>query len=119
MATGNNHPATDDGLREVLERAQQLNPLNTDHTANLARLQQAWASLETNPAQREAHYKKSLDYYAQATRLSPNTVHLYDQHAQALLDYSGFLTDQKNSAGAEQAHAQAQQIVARAAAIDP
>lgn len=103
---------------EVLTRAQKLNPLNTDHTANLARLEQARASLETNPDAQLGHYRKSVDYYSQATRLSPNTVHLYDQHAQALIDFSDFLKAQKDAAGAAQALDDARAILDQAFRID-
>ncbi|MFN3928871.1 MAG: hypothetical protein ACK4OK_04475, partial [Thermoflexus sp.] len=35
--------------RAVLERARDLNPLNTDHTANLARMHRRWADLLLDP----------------------------------------------------------------------
>ncbi|MFQ6059251.1 MAG: tetratricopeptide repeat protein, partial [Anaerolineae bacterium] len=65
--------------REILEKAQELNPLNPDHTANLARLYQAWGQLTTDPQERVQRLNKSLNYYRQATQLSPNTAHLYNE----------------------------------------
>ncbi|MCL4396029.1 MAG: O-antigen ligase family protein [Chloroflexi bacterium] len=67
---------------QVLLQARQINPLNTDHSANLARLHRTWASLVTDKAQQAAEYQKSIDYYLDAIRLSPNTVYLRDELAQ-------------------------------------
>ncbi len=68
-----------------LLRAQQLNPLNTDHSANLARLHRFWAGMVDDPAQQAAHFQKSSDYYQAATRLSPNTPHLYNEWGQTYM----------------------------------
>jgi len=65
--------------RKVLEKARDLNPLNTDHTANLARLHRTWAEMETDPARRAALFQKSLDYYTQATALSPHNAQLFNE----------------------------------------
>jgi tetratricopeptide (TPR) repeat protein len=65
-----------------LLRAQQLNPMNTDHSANLGRLYLAWAQL-ANADQRAELVQKSLDYYSVATRLSPNAAHLHNEYASA------------------------------------
>jgi tetratricopeptide (TPR) repeat protein len=66
----------------VLTQARQINPLNTDHSANLARLQRTWASLLNDPAQQTAHLQQSIQYYQDTLRLSPNTAHLHDELAQ-------------------------------------
>lgn len=79
---------------QALLRARDINPLQTDHTANLARLQEAWATMEGDVSARTGHYEKSLDYYSVAVRMSPNTVHLHDQYAQAELEYAAFLKTQ-------------------------
>ncbi len=63
---------------QTLLRAQRLNPLNTDHTANLARMQRIVGTMVENPARAEA-FRKSSDYYAMATRLSPNTAYLRNE----------------------------------------
>jgi len=63
----------------VLLRALELNPLNTDHSANLARLYRSRAELSTNPAEEQALFERSVEYYEQATLLSPNAAHLYDE----------------------------------------
>lgn len=65
-----------------LLRAQALNPMNTDHSANLGRLYLAWAQL-ASADQRQELVQKSLDYYSVATRLSPNAAHLHNEYASA------------------------------------
>ena len=62
-------------------RARDLNPLNTDHTADLARLYRTWAELTGDPAQRGSYLNKSLEYFEQAKLLSPNNAQLYYEHA--------------------------------------
>lgn len=68
-----------------LLRARQLNPLNTDHSANLARLNRIWATMSDSPTERSTRLQKSSDYYRDATRLSPNTAHLYNEWSQVYL----------------------------------
>jgi tetratricopeptide (TPR) repeat protein/O-antigen ligase len=65
-----------------LQRALQLNPMNTDHSANLGRLYLAWAQL-ANADNRAEAVQRSLDYYSVATRLSPNAAHLHNEYASA------------------------------------
>lgn len=104
---------------EALNLAYTINPYNTDHSANLARLYEARGSLESGLAAQSAAYKQASDYFTQATRLSPNTAHLYDQHAQALLEYEQLLKDNNDAAGASQVHAQALGEVEQALQVDP
>jgi len=68
----------------ILLEAQRVNPLNTDHTANLARLYRSWADLESDPAKREAALEKSLRDYETALVLSPNAAHLWNEKGAAL-----------------------------------
>jgi tetratricopeptide (TPR) repeat protein len=68
----------------ILVEAQRVNPLNTDHTANLARLHRSWADLESDPVAREASLDKSLDYYETAVMLSPNAAHLWNEKGATL-----------------------------------
>lgn len=63
----------------ALHRAREVNPLNTDHSANLGRLYRTRAELATDPVQRYEYFQDSLEYYTQATSLSPNAAHLYDE----------------------------------------
>ncbi|MCW5853158.1 MAG: tetratricopeptide repeat protein, partial [Anaerolineae bacterium] len=76
--------ATMQEARGVLEQARALNPLNTDHTANLARMYQTWASYSA--PQRDQLLQKSLQYYEEAAALSPNSALILNQWSSAYLD---------------------------------
>ncbi len=80
--------------RAVLERARELNPLNTDHTANLARMHRRWADLLLDPrhcrtridltampSEFVRHVELASQYYEQATRLSPHNAGLWNEWA--------------------------------------
>ncbi|MFB0546380.1 MAG: tetratricopeptide repeat protein [Anaerolineae bacterium] len=67
-------------LSEIaLRRALELNPLNTDHSANLGRLYRTRGGLTTDRAQRFAELSQSADYYRQATSLSPHNAQLFNE----------------------------------------
>jgi tetratricopeptide (TPR) repeat protein len=66
--------------RQLL-RARELNPLNTDHSANLGRLNRQWALLLGDPAQRAERARKADEYYRQALLLSPNNAGLWNEWA--------------------------------------
>lgn len=63
----------------VLRRARQVNPLNTDHSANLGRLYRTRAEMAADPAERYALFQQALAHYAEAISLSPNAAHLYNE----------------------------------------
>jgi tetratricopeptide (TPR) repeat protein len=67
---------------KILLTAQQLNPLNTDHTANLARMNRIVAGFTANASEKATRYAKSSEYYRAATRLSPYTAYLYNEWSQ-------------------------------------
>src|SRR5690606_39848091 len=69
----------------VLQQAQRVNPLNTDHTATLARLYRSWADLSTDPERRQAMLDRSIEYYNTAVTLSPNAAHLWNEKGNAHL----------------------------------
>jgi tetratricopeptide (TPR) repeat protein len=70
----------------VLTEAQRVNPLNTDHTANLARLYRTWADLSPDsPEVRAAMLDKSIAQYNMAVTLSPNAAHLWNEKGNAHL----------------------------------
>lgn len=84
-------------LREterVLLQAQAISPLNTDHSANLARMYQRWADLPAGQPQRETLLQLASRYYEIATSLSPNNPILWNQWATlyyyGLRDEEGF-----------------------------
>lgn len=64
---------------KVLEGARQLNPLNTDHGANLARLYRTWGEMASDPAERAEKLSQALEYYRQATTLSPHSALLFNE----------------------------------------
>jgi tetratricopeptide (TPR) repeat protein/O-antigen ligase len=64
-----------------LRKAQQLNPLNTDHTANLARLYSLWATFTNDPATIQQRASTSNNYFAEALMLSPKNARLWDEWA--------------------------------------
>lgn len=105
--------------QETLLRAREINPYNTDHSANLARLAQARGALSNDPAVKVDSYKQAMAYFDDAHRLSPNTAHLYDQHAQALLEYAQVLTDQGKTEDAQAVQDMAHQQIFRALQVDP
>jgi len=77
-----------------LRRAQTLNPLNTDHTANLARLNSMWASSATNPEERGKRGETSSEYFSKAVTMSRNSAILWDEWASLFL----FILDKPDEA---------------------
>ena len=69
----------EESLRD-LTRARELNPLNTDHTANLGRLYRGWGELSNDPQERVEKWQRALEFYEQAITLSPNSAHLYNEY---------------------------------------
>ena len=65
--------------RQSLEEARRLNSLNTDHSANLARLYRTQGEMLSDPALREQALRKAVEYYRDATSLSPNTAKLHNE----------------------------------------
>ncbi len=66
--------------RVALEEARALNPLNTDHYANLARLYRYWG--EVGDRQK---LDLSIKYYGEATTLSPDAAQLWAEWAEVYL----------------------------------
>jgi hypothetical protein len=72
-----------------LKVAQSINPLNTDHTANLARLYSWWAGKATTTETRSERAQKASDYYQTAVTLSPNNSTLWDEWAVLFMQVIG------------------------------
>ncbi len=71
-------------LREterVLKEARGINPLNTDHSANLARFYRSWSQFTSNSEQREELLELSRENYEKALTLSPNNAVLWNELA--------------------------------------
>lgn len=66
---------------EDLLKAQRINPLNTDHTANLARLYSLWASFTEDEALKIERARISEHYFEKAVTLSPNNTRLWNEWA--------------------------------------
>ncbi len=69
-----------------LKKAQAINPLNTDHTANLGRLFTWWAGQTTDAGERLARAQTANSYYARALLLSPNNSTLRGEWAILQMD---------------------------------
>jgi hypothetical protein len=72
--------------RDDLLVALSMNPLNTDHTSNLARLYSWWAGRSPNPDEREEWAGLASEYYEQAIRLSPQNSTLWGEWASLFLE---------------------------------
>ena len=72
-----------------LKVAQSINPLNTDHTANLARLYSWWAGKASTTDARATRAQKASEYYQTAVTLSPNNSTLWDEWAVLLMQVVG------------------------------
>ncbi len=77
-----------------LRKAQEINPLNTDHTANLARLHSLWATYTDDPELRDERARLSEGLFEKAVMLSPNSARLWDEWAVLYLN----LLDQPENA---------------------
>lgn len=82
QATGEERQQILRQAEQALLTAQELNPLNTDHTANLARLALTEAQL-AGDADRLALIERALKYYQVTTSLSPNAAHLHNEYGTA------------------------------------
>ncbi|HTP09453.1 MAG TPA: tetratricopeptide repeat protein, partial [Anaerolineae bacterium] len=93
----------------VLLTARTLNPLNTDHSANLARLHRRWADLKaSDPAARQQELETSVEYYREATGLSPNNAQLWNEWGLVSLAMSDLAKQTGNAATADADMADAQ-----------
>ncbi|MAT97394.1 MAG: hypothetical protein CL608_09655 [Anaerolineaceae bacterium] len=70
---------------QQLFTAQEINPLNTDHTANLARLNTRWASVSADETQRAQHLVDAEQYYRRALTLSPQNSIIRNEYARLVL----------------------------------
>ena len=66
---------------ERLLQAQALNPLNTDHTANLARLNTRWAATGSGNNDVDKQIQIAEDYYQDALELSPQNSIIRNEYA--------------------------------------
>lgn len=64
---------------QTLMEAREINPLNTDHSANLARMYRRWADFASDDETRQQLLRKSSENYAIATMLSPQNAILWNE----------------------------------------
>ncbi len=70
----------------LLLQAQELNPLNTDHTANLARLNTRWYAAVADEAERAERLELAERYYELALTLSPQNSVIRNELARLILE---------------------------------
>jgi len=66
---------------QVLIEAREINPLNTDHSANLARMYRRWADFASDADTRQNLLQRASENYAIATSLSPQNAILWNEWA--------------------------------------
>ena len=71
--------------RIILEEARVINPFNTDHSANLARMWRQSADLTADATQKQQRYENSSMEYGTATSLSPNNAALWNEWASLMM----------------------------------
>ncbi len=71
---------------DLLIQAQTLNPLNTDHTANLARLYTRWYAADPENNQSVQLLQESETYYQEALELSPQNSIIRNEYARLALE---------------------------------
>jgi tetratricopeptide (TPR) repeat protein len=68
----------------ILQEARVINPLNTDHSANLARMYRQSGDITQDAAIKKTRYDNSLKEYNVATSLSPQNAQLFNEWATLL-----------------------------------
>lgn len=100
----------------VLERALQLNPLNKDHYANLARLNNFWYNWTKDFSRLE----QSVYWYEQVnTEVAPNDVALINEHAGIQMMMANLQSASGNPAEAQEHTERAAQLYRRSMVLDP
>jgi tetratricopeptide (TPR) repeat protein len=66
---------------QTLTEARKINPLNTDHSANLARMYRRWADFASDDETRHEMLQRASENYAIATSLSPQNAILWNEWA--------------------------------------
>lgn len=107
-----------DQAEVVLTAAQRLNPLNTDHTANLARYYRSRGELASGVDERRQAWLNSLQLYGIATTLSPNAAHLYNESGLVSYLLGDLEKNQGNAQVADQYLDQAQAMYDKSLALD-
>jgi tetratricopeptide (TPR) repeat protein len=100
----------------VLERARDLNTLNKDHYANLARMHSFWYSrLTQDPDQ----LRQSIDWYKQGHAVAPQDVTILNEYASAVALMGNYTRSHNDEPAAKQYYDEAAQLLAQSKALDP
>jgi tetratricopeptide (TPR) repeat protein len=100
----------------VLEQARQLNKLNKDHYANLARMHSFWYSrLSQDPQQ----LLQSIDWYKQGHEIAPQDVTILNEYASAVALMGNYSRQHQDEAAAQNYYTQANQLLAQSKQLDP
>jgi tetratricopeptide (TPR) repeat protein len=97
--------------RAVLKQARDLNSMNKDHYANLARLNNFWYQW----TQDVAKLQQSSDWYEQANEIAPQDVTLLNEHANVLM----MLSTTSAASGQQDYQQRAIDILERSFELDP
>jgi hypothetical protein len=98
----------------ILLQAQRINPLDTDHSANLGRLYSMWAQWDPTK------YPLSLQWFDKAVHLSPHHSRLFDEYGlSAARNYGQYLASAGKASEATAMYRKAADLFKHAATIDP
>jgi tetratricopeptide (TPR) repeat protein len=100
----------------VLEQARQLNKLNKDHYANLARMHSFWYSRLTQDPQQ---LLQSIDWYKQGHEIAPQDVTILNEYASAVALMGNYSRQHQDEAAAQNYYNQANQLLAQSKQLDP
>jgi tetratricopeptide (TPR) repeat protein len=100
----------------VLEQARQLNMLNKDHYANLARMHSFWYSRLTQDPQQ---LLQSIEWYKQGHEIAPQDVTILNEYASAVALMGNYSRLHKDEAAAQNYYTQANQLLAQSKQLDP
>jgi cyclophilin family peptidyl-prolyl cis-trans isomerase/tetratricopeptide (TPR) repeat protein len=78
-----------DTAEKRLLLAQDINPLNTDHTANLARLNTRWWQLSSTETDKQDRADTAAAFYEEALILSPQNSVIRNEYARLAYDILG------------------------------
>jgi len=80
---------------QTLQEARETNPLNTDHSANLARMYRRWVDFTSDGETRQYLLQQSAENYDIATTLSPQNAILWNEWAILYLSIGDFAQAQE------------------------
>jgi tetratricopeptide (TPR) repeat protein len=98
--------------RVVLREARALNPMNKDHYANLARLNNFWFNWTRDVSKLHA----SAEWYQQANEIAPQDVTLLNEHAGVQMLLATYASEQADDTDY---HARTEQHLERSHELDP